>query len=134
MPFPLITEKSRLTDALHAPTLHTTTARDGLQPFPPPTERAGTLLGNRYKLTQLLGRGGHGLVFGATDTQTQAEVAIKLLARTEEDTDHSRRFLREADIFVFVSNLGDNDFHPRDVLRSEVQFEWRQDYTFFELK
>ncbi len=100
MPFPLITEKSRLTDALHAPTLHTTTARDGLQPFPPPTERAGTLLGNRYKLTQLLGRGGHGLVFGATDTQTQAEVAIKLLARTEEDTDHSRRFLREADILA----------------------------------
>ncbi|MGV9672709.1 protein kinase domain-containing protein [Gordonia sp. NPDC003504] len=63
--------------------------------FPSGTDRAGTMLG-QYRLEELLGRGGMGEVYRATDTRRGRVVAIKLLSRTVNDDPTARdRFIRE---------------------------------------
>ncbi len=50
-----------------------------------------------YQLDALLGRGGMGEVYRASDTRLGRDVAIKILARDQlADPEHKRRFLREA--------------------------------------
>jgi eukaryotic-like serine/threonine-protein kinase len=66
----------------------------------------GALLGERYRLDQLIGRGGMAAVWSATDTVLGRTVAIKRLhAGLLADEEHAERFRREA---VLVARLS----HP----------------------
>jgi hypothetical protein len=57
----------------------------------------GTAFG-RYRLIELLGRGGMGEVWRAYDTETKRTVAIKVLPpHLADDSDFVRRFRREAE-------------------------------------
>jgi len=62
-----------------------------------PEERIGTLLGGKYQLESILGQGGMGVVFAATNTKISRPVAIKmLLADSSPNSDLAQRFLHEA--------------------------------------
>ena len=59
----------------------------------------GRLIGERYELEKALGQGGMGEVWSATDRQTGARVAVKLLHAGAADSKENRgRFEREARI------------------------------------
>jgi serine/threonine protein kinase len=63
-------------------------SEDGEEPAP---------AARRYRLNTLIGRGGMGVVWAATDTLTGREVAIKFLTAPDRERDDSRRrFSREA--------------------------------------
>ena len=55
-----------------------------------------TLLNNRYRLEDELGQGGMGTVHRAFDTTLEREVAVKLVAGYEEETEGRARLLKEA--------------------------------------
>jgi formylglycine-generating enzyme required for sulfatase activity len=60
--------------------LRTLSIADGADPQPTPEPCVGRILGNRYRLEQLLGAGGMGDVYRASDLQVPGEVfAIKVL-------------------------------------------------------
>lgn len=61
------------------------------------------VLDGRYRLEDELGRGGMGVVYKATDSQTGRSVAIKMLV-SEEEAESVERFKREARL---ASLLGD---------------------------
>ncbi|MFK7986630.1 MAG: serine/threonine-protein kinase [Sandaracinaceae bacterium] len=60
------------------------------------SERLGTLVGARYRLDQVVGRGGMGVVFASLDTATSRPVAVKILHGDIDEELHIRRFFREA--------------------------------------
>jgi len=71
------------------PERSTSPSWDELQP--------GQLVGGRYQVTGLLGRGGMGAVYRALHIELQKEVALKTLTAGElQSEDSARRFLREA--------------------------------------
>lgn len=57
---------------------------------------AGTIIGGNYRVIDVIGRGGMGLVLRAHDEQLQREVAIKLIRPDLLTTDLRDRFLAEA--------------------------------------
>jgi serine/threonine-protein kinase len=67
-------------------------------PEPKPTDRVGTIIGQRYKVTSVLGEGGMAFVFLAEDLRDgNRRVAIKMLKRdVAEDPLVLARFEREA--------------------------------------
>ena len=57
----------------------------------------GTLIGGRYRLDAVIGRGGMSTVYKAFDTVLERPVAIKLMHREiATDSDQLERFRREA--------------------------------------
>src|SRR4029453_14098724 len=56
----------------------------------------GSVLRDRYRLENELGRGGMGVVYRATDLELQREVAIKVLSATASTSDARARLIREA--------------------------------------
>jgi eukaryotic-like serine/threonine-protein kinase len=57
----------------------------------------GETLDDRYQIHEELGRGGHGIVYRATDLTNNTQVAVKLLrAQIEDDPQYAERLRREA--------------------------------------
>jgi eukaryotic-like serine/threonine-protein kinase len=77
---------------------------DGTTLKPGPTPR---LVDDKYRIEQLLGRGGMGAVYRARDTRLDRLVALKVV-RPEllEDQDARRRFRREAQIVARLQHPG----------------------------
>jgi serine/threonine-protein kinase len=64
-------------------------------------DRTGEVIGGRYRLDHLLGRGGQGYVFAATDLQDGEQVAVKTLSGPKaEDPEWRERMFREARAMV----------------------------------
>ncbi len=57
--------------------------------------RAGEIVGGRFKLERMIGKGGMGEVYAATNIKTGRRVALKMI-RGAADAEQTRRFLREA--------------------------------------
>lgn len=60
------------------------------------TTRTGQVLGGRYELTEVIGRGGQSTVYRARDRIDGDEVAIKLVHGAAGDPDATERIFREA--------------------------------------
>ncbi|GAA2059673.1 hypothetical protein GCM10009801_00560 [Streptomyces albiaxialis] len=58
--------------------------------------RAGMVVGERYEVGGLIGRGGFGEVWEAVDRNLRRDVAIKFLTIVTEDPDAADRYAREA--------------------------------------
>ena len=64
-----------------------------------PPREPGELLDGRYLLGDILGKGGHGIVYRAHDQQTNKDVAIKFLhPEFASDPEFNVRMLREAQV------------------------------------
>jgi serine/threonine protein kinase len=83
-----------------------------------PHFRSGQVLGS-YQLTEVLGEGGMGVVFGALDTKLRRPVAIKFISSELADPDTRLRFQREAQLasslnhphILTVHDVGDFEGH-----------------------
>jgi len=63
----------------------------------------GQVLGERYRVDSLLGRGGMGHVFRVTDLSTGQALALKVLRPVDgDDADRVRRFQREIQILTRI--------------------------------
>ena len=72
----------------------------------------GARLGH-YDVTSLLGEGGMGQVWQATDTQLNRQVALKILPDAfAEDPDRLARFKREAQILTSLNHCADRKPRP----------------------
>lgn len=66
--------------------------------------RTVVIIGKRYKLHEILGQGGHGVVHRATDLKTRTDVAIKFLhPNVAADPEYNVRMLREAQAMAALS-------------------------------
>jgi eukaryotic-like serine/threonine-protein kinase len=66
-------------------------------PLPPHPQAGKTILGGRFKVIRLLGKGGMGEILLAEDVQLSRRVAIKSVgAGSPDECDSQARFLREA--------------------------------------
>src|SRR5687767_5428918 len=86
---------------------------------PPDASLIGETLGRKYKLVRLLGQGGMGSVYEATQIDEPSRVAVKVLHKhlLDPSLEWQRRFRREAraasaiksDHIVRVLELGSDD-------------------------
>ena len=96
----------------------------------------GELIGNRYEVEKLVGRGGNSSVFKAHDTLLERNVALKILHEHHlEDEEYVERFKREARTvaqlshpnIVTVIDRGETDGRPF------IVFEYVDGHTLDEL-
>jgi serine/threonine protein kinase len=88
--------------------------------------RPGEIVGNKYRIEELLGRGGMGAVFRATQLVSEKPVAIKWMLRTSSDEEARRRFVREARAVGLID-------HPNVVTLFDVYQESDCNYLVMEL-
>ena len=98
----------------------------------------GHLLGGRYKIEQILGRGGMGVVYRATDTQLDETVAIKTLPgdamqRSPEDLERFKREIRLARKITHRNVLRTYDYGEADGIYF-ISMEFVRGYTLSELE
>lgn len=78
----------------------------------------GQVIENRYELHEVLGRGGHGIVYRAVDRASGREVAIKFLHdNVAADPQYNVRMLREAQAMAALANTSAIKIHE---LRTNV--------------
>jgi eukaryotic-like serine/threonine-protein kinase len=94
-------------------------------------EAAGRLIGGRYEIHELLGRGAFGAVWRATDTKLRRDVAVKLVAVDRLATEEQRaeaigRFEREARAIAALN-------HPNVVTAHDYGVDSGRPYLVMEL-
>ena len=73
----------------------------------PASLTAGTVIGGKFRIDRLLGMGGMGTVYAATDTLAQSSVALKILSPELTENERSQqRFLQEFRIAQQLSHPG----------------------------
>ena len=97
----------------------------------------GTLFANRYRIEQILGRGGMGVVYRATDAQLDETVAIKTLPgdvmqRSPEDLERFKREIRLARKITHRNVLRTYDYGEADGVYF-ISMEYVRGYTLNEL-
>ncbi|MBV9494451.1 MAG: protein kinase [Acidobacteria bacterium] len=98
---------------------------------------AGHLFASRYRIDQILGRGGMGVVYKATDTQLDETVAIKTLpgdvmTRSPEDLERFKREIRLARKITHRNVLRTYDYGEADGVYF-ISMEFVRGYTLSEL-
>lgn len=87
----------------------------------------GTLLNERYYLTQVLGSGGMGLVFLGHDQRLDRKVAIKIIPQREEKATEARERLLERE-----AKLGAGLNHPNVATVYDFGLHGKRAYAVFE--
>ncbi|PYQ29783.1 MAG: hypothetical protein DMF56_08625 [Acidobacteria bacterium] len=98
---------------------------------------AGHLFANRYKIEQIIGRGGMGVVYKANDTQLDETVAIKTLpgdvmSRSPEDLERFKREIRLARKITHRNVLRTYDYGESEGVYF-ISMEFVRGYTLAEL-
>jgi serine/threonine protein kinase len=86
----------------------------------------GTLLGERYRLDELIGEGAFSQVFRASDLQSNEDVALKLLGAGSVEVAGLERFRREAE-------LARKLVHPNSVRLLDFDLESTPAFIVYEL-
>jgi len=97
----------------------------------------GLLFANRYRIEQILGRGGMGIVYKATDTQLDETVAIKTLpgdvmTRSPEELERFKREIRLARKITHRNVLRTYDYGEAEGVYF-ISMECVRGYTLWEL-
>src|SRR5207248_7324290 len=98
---------------------------------------AGALFANRYRIEQIIGRGGMGIVYKANDTQLDETVAIKTLPgdvmqRSPEDLERFKREIRLARKITHRNVLRTYDYGEAEGVYF-ISMEYVRGYTLAEL-
>jgi serine/threonine-protein kinase len=121
----------------------TTIKLDGTKPGPTAPQSAkaeltiGEVFDGRYRIEQILGRGGMGIVYKATDTQLDEMVAIKTLPgdvmqRSPEDLERFKREIRLARKITHRNVLRTYDYGEAEGVYF-ISMEFVRGYTLSEL-